>query len=790
MSTYEKIVCKGLKTDLHIHSVYSSKKDGMDKVKNNTLENLPTLVNKLNEYQIEMCAITDHDYFNYELYAELKKEENKAGSIKKVLPGVEFSVAYEDATIIHIVTIFNDKDDNKVRMIQDVFDTGIGKELYKNGSYSRENYYKILKAIGLDFVMIAHQKKSPSSKQKAKSADVMSLGQEQFDKLLFMEYFDAYEFHDKANEIHNKLYGIEKGAEEKLRFITGTDCHDWPSYPHYGPGKTEEVLFTYLKALPTFKGLAMAITDKHRINLTDSFFGQGKYVETISLGVDEQELSIPLSKGINVIIGDNSIGKSLMLHALTENRHIPSNKLKRGYERYLSKNNLTVNTHITSQDIFKFNYQGEIRGIFDDPDMKADDYLKMFFPEPIDVQRYRKPVEKEFARLYDCLEKKFEYDKKVNNLNSFYLLNEEPEEKELIIGSSIESYSLNNIKKLLADFDEMIRKLVNEILENEELEKKDQAHLQKEVEFFETLKIKYQKICDNKQIENKKINIYNTCVRNYKEEYRIRQTDANNQYESFVENKKNAVEDIIALVIEQQDIRTFEFNINTIEVVPEQNPVDSYIFVSKIGVEQINIAYLTSVLNSVLRKDKLLFELSLVNEENLRSMISRFPTDEENALNGLKTKIENRLNEDFKVVKAIIEEQKDVFEELSDGFNSQIYFRLLTGEEKNKGIYIIDQPEDHISQKAIKENVLEQFRRMSRKRQILMVTHNPQFIVNLDVDNVIFLSKQNGKFNIQSGALEYEDGECNILKIVADNIDGGLDTIKRRMKRYDKELQI
>ena len=247
---------------------------------------------------------------------------------------------------------------------------------------------------------------------------------------------------------------------------------------------------------------------------------------------------------------------------------------------------------------------------------------------------------------------------------------------------------------------------------------------------------------------------------------------------------------IIALVIEQQDIRTFEFNINTIEVVPEQNPVDSYIFLSKIGVEQINIAYLTSVLNSVLRKDKSLFELSLVNEENLRSMISRFPTDEENALNGLKTKIENRLNEDFKVVKAIIEEQKDVFEELSDGFNSQIYFRLLTGEEKNKGIYIIDQPEDHISQKAIKENVLEQFRRMSRKRQILMVTHNPQFIVNLDVDNVIFLSKQNGKFNIQSGALEYEDGECNILKIVADNIDGGLDTIKRRMKRYDKELQI
>ena len=103
-------------------------------------------------------------------------------------------------------------------------------------------------------------------------------------------------------------------------------------------------------------------------------------------------------------------------------------------------------------------------------------------------------------------------------------------------------------------------------------------------------------------------------------------------------------------------------------------------------------------------------------------------------------------------------------------------------------LYIIDQPEDHISQRAIKEKVLEQFRRMGQQRQVIMVTHNPQFIVNLDVDNVIFLSKKNGKFEIESGALEYEDNEYNILKIVADNIDGGLQTIQGRMKRYEKNI--
>lgn len=72
----EKIVSKGLKIDLHIHSEYSKNKDG-EKVADNTLNNLPILVQGLINHQVEMCAITDHDNFNYELYSELKKEELK-----------------------------------------------------------------------------------------------------------------------------------------------------------------------------------------------------------------------------------------------------------------------------------------------------------------------------------------------------------------------------------------------------------------------------------------------------------------------------------------------------------------------------------------------------------------------------------------------------------------------------------------------------------------------------------------------------------------------------------------
>ena len=230
----------------------------------------------------------------------------------------------------------------------------------------------------------------------------------------------------------------------------------------------------------------------------------------------------------------------------------------------------------------------------------------------------------------------------------------------------------------------------------------------------------------------------------------------------------------------------FEFDIEACSVVPERNLVGEYAFVSKIGVEHVDNTYLKGLCEKVLKKGKEI-DTSTITENELRESISRYPDDVEKPLDALKIKIDKIVEDDFSVRLAVNMADKDVFKELSTGMNSQIYFTLLSSDKRDKGIYIIDQPEDHISQKSIRENVLGQFREMGRSRQVIFVTHNPQFIVNLDVDNVIFLSNEDGKFKVQSGALEYEDDEYKILKIIADNIDGGLDTIKGRLKRYAKD---
>ena len=244
----------------------------------------------------------------------------------------------------------------------------------------------------------------------------------------------------------------------------------------------------------------------------------------------------------------------------------------------------------------------------------------------------------------------------------------------------------------------------------------------------------------------------------------------------------------VKLQKQKQKLEHYETNVEETVIVPETNPVDEYKFVSKLQIEKIDNNYIEQLINSILKKGETI-DTTSITELDLRKKIKNFPAEDEiTPLQVFREKLNSKINADFKIRNTIVKEDMEVYDEVSSGFDAQMYFALLSGETRDKGIYIIDQPEDHISPKAIKDNVLDNFRRMAAQRQVIMVTHNPQFIVNLDVDNVIFLSKEKDNFTIQSGALEYENEDYSILKIVAENIEGGLATIQGRMKRYEKNI--
>ena len=106
----------------------------------------------------------------------------------------------------------------------------------------------------------------------------------------------------------------------------------------------------------------------------------------------------------------------------------------------------------------------------------------------------------------------------------------------------------------------------------------------------------------------------------------------------------------------------------------------------------------------------------------------------------------------------------------------------------DKKLFIIDQPEDDVSQTKINTILLKSLRNFAKKAQVIIITHNPQLVVNLDVDNVIVIKRneENDEITFASGPLERKDSEVDMIKLIANTLEGGIDVIKKRWKRYDK----
>ena len=90
----------------------------------------------------------------------------------------------------------------------------------KNGSYSEESFLDILRTINIDTILIAHQKNTLSSHSQRKN-DANSLGKNKFLEFVYSDYFEAFEFKNKRNEILNKNFLLQENLEDSLRFVTG-----------------------------------------------------------------------------------------------------------------------------------------------------------------------------------------------------------------------------------------------------------------------------------------------------------------------------------------------------------------------------------------------------------------------------------------------------------------------------------------------------------------------------------------------------------------------------------------
>ena len=799
-----KIVDAGLKVDFHIHSYYSRTKDSENILNRSKLEDIPTLISKLNENKIQMCAITDHDVFNYEIYKRLKEYENSDNStLKKVLPGVEFTVSFKrdgKSRQLHVIALFSDEDELKVKEIERVLELKGNKPQYDlDGSSSEEQFIKLLSDINLDTVLIVHQKQTLYSKSTPKKNDANSVGEDAFNEFVTSEYFEAYEFKNKKNELFNNLATVNYG-KDLLRFITGSDCHDWTVYPkHDKKSNDDNMKFTYFKCLPTFKGVVFALTDYTRISLVDNFFtaDSNNYFEEIRMRVNGNELTIPLSRGINVIIGDNSVGKSLLLHKLTgyyrENESTGTStfnsSIKKGYEKYLEDNHMSVETLFDRNKIYEFDTQGEIRQKFNLQKMKKTTFLKDKYPPDVDVTEPKQICLEKIDYVCNYLINKFQYDEKKANLNNLKLLKNDVNATnvtyikcENIYNEEIEKNT--KITQELHKSKESI-KVLCELIDDES----EKGNLKKIINYLEKLSQRYKKENYDLSVKVKVINSINIVFNDISNRHELIQTTESQTLTSFLNQKEMFENSIVDIYDTKQQPFNLNFSMEPINITYQEYPYLSYKFVKRTKLSVVNEDYLIEMLSLPLKKGFQLENLGNITREELIDKLKNYDEDKNpSPIEFYKEKCLKKVDEDLKSISAIIKENDSTEISYSDGINSQIYFDIICGDKYTPGIYLIDQPEDDISPYAIKSRLLDEFKKMSRNRQIILVTHNPQFVVNLDADNVIVIKKQNGQLSIKSGALEYYDLDTNIINSVADTLDGGIDSIKKRWKRYEKDV--
>ncbi|WP_339133585.1 MAG: hypothetical protein WGN25_13170 [Candidatus Electrothrix sp. GW3-4] len=97
---------------------------------------------------------------------------------------------------------------------------------------------------------------------------------------------------------------------------------------------------------------------------------------------------------------------------------------------------------------------------------------------------------------------------------------------------------------------------------------------------------------------------------------------------------------------------------------------------------------------------------------------------------------------------------------------------------------IMDQPEDDLDNALIYDLIVKQIHEHKSQRQLIIITHNPNIVVNGDAELVHVLKFENGQVQIaQQGGL----GEATVRESVCTIMEGGRDAFEKRYKRITLE---
>jgi len=143
--------------------------------------------------------------------------------------------------------------------------------------------------------------------------------------------------------------------------------------------------------------------------------------------------------------------------------------------------------------------------------------------------------------------------------------------------------------------------------------------------------------------------------------------------------------------------------------------------------------------------------------------------------------LDKQIRDKYIQVRPRITIQGDELEDLSAGQKGTIYLCLKLATQTFSGPLVFDQPEDDLDNEFINDELIQLFTEIKEFRQVIIVSHNANLVVNSDSEQIIIAKNNLGSLSYNSGSLENElinTGICRIL-------EGGEIAFEKRKNKYN-----
>lgn len=146
--------------------------------------------------------------------------------------------------------------------------------------------------------------------------------------------------------------------------------------------------------------------------------------------------------------------------------------------------------------------------------------------------------------------------------------------------------------------------------------------------------------------------------------------------------------------------------------------------------------------------------VTLFNEENRRKYIKVYPI--------LKYKGKN-------------------LDKISIGQKGTVYLKMKLATEAFSKPIVFDQPEDDLDNQFIIKELVDLFKELKKYRQVIIITHNANLVINADAEQVIIAKNDNERLKYSCGSLE----NSNINKQICEILEGGKEAFEKREQKYN-----